>query len=355
MANDFEMERKWKMAVAKKLARAVKKWHEDRGVEAARGLRTEQMRRKKVAAGVARELSKYWRHMVQIAQYRQRLQLDGLKREALDRHLDYMVGATESLSAQLSSAINPTATAATAAAAAAAAAAADATQPPGESQGSAPTGAEQTTATHMDTLPDEAASAGLQNAGKTPSAAAGVPAHDASEGKADSKAEEGLAVLVGAEIDEIGEAPMEVSAPDAQASNPSVPPTAAAGPPGKDDIEYRPTESGETDSEIESVDEPRDAASELAMLQRENEMSIEELRAMYAAGGSAEEESDDDDKDDASSASEEVEVVEEDEDDARAEASEQAKRKHDMTTGKEESKRIRSESPESSLEDSAAM
>ena len=79
MANDFEMERKWKVAVARTLAKAIKKYHDDKALDVSRGLKSEQQRRKKVAGGVAREVGKYWRHMVQIAQFQQKLQLDAVQ------------------------------------------------------------------------------------------------------------------------------------------------------------------------------------------------------------------------------------------------------------------------------------
>lgn len=66
LSNDFVAERKWKRALAKKIARAVVKWHETKATKEARELRAELLRKKKVAANIAREVTKFWKQMLQV-------------------------------------------------------------------------------------------------------------------------------------------------------------------------------------------------------------------------------------------------------------------------------------------------
>lgn len=66
LSNDFVAERKWKKALAKKVVRAVVKWHETKATKEARELRAELLRKKKVAANIAREATKFWKQMLQV-------------------------------------------------------------------------------------------------------------------------------------------------------------------------------------------------------------------------------------------------------------------------------------------------
>eukprot|EP00039_Didymoeca_costata_P027922 m.19479 g.19479 ORF g.19479 m.19479 type:complete len:1962 (-) comp6594_c0_seq1:161-6046(-) len=101
LANDFRMERKWKMALARKTAKLVMKWHEAKAQKEARELKAELARKKKVAGNVAREATKFWKQMLQVVAYKQKLELDSVKKEALERHLDFIVGQTERFTKEL--------------------------------------------------------------------------------------------------------------------------------------------------------------------------------------------------------------------------------------------------------------
>jgi E1A-binding protein p400 len=95
LANDFRLERKWKMALARKTAKLVVKYHEDKAQVEAKTLRQELNRNKKVAGNVAREAKKFWNQMLQVVNYKQKLELELVKKEALEKHLDFVVGQTE--------------------------------------------------------------------------------------------------------------------------------------------------------------------------------------------------------------------------------------------------------------------
>ena len=338
LANDFDMERKWKMAMAKKLAKAVKKWHEDRALETARGLKTEQLRRKKVAGGVAREVTKYWKHMVQIAQYKQKLRLDHLRRDALERHLDSMVGATETLTAQLSASMRSAAGVQA-----------------GEGRGSATKVVVGVSLDGSTPVAGAGAGAGLMQHEKesTPRGENNLP--DAGEV---AVAMQGVDVESGACLN---------SPPFAQSSKPTTeplgdtstgshamlgtdasPPSASvdggavsaipsstqapsdareAAPPAPmatdhdEEHDFLPPQE-ESDEDIDSEDEPTNSKAEISQLQDDAEISIEELRAMYAKMEEEEEEEkeeEDGEEESEESGSEEEEEGEEEEEQEVAE------------------------------------
>ena len=101
LANDFRMEKKWKIALARKTSRLVVKWHETKAHKEAKELRTELARKKRVAGNIAKEATKFWKQMLQVVDYKQKLEMEAVKREALERHLDFIVGQTERFTTDL--------------------------------------------------------------------------------------------------------------------------------------------------------------------------------------------------------------------------------------------------------------
>jgi E1A-binding protein p400 len=101
MANDFKLERKWKMAVAKKLSRAVMRYHAQQQTKAARAEKQAELLRRKLAAFVSRDVKKFW-HKAQSVIDQQRKHLAAVKeQELLDSQLEALVGKTEQYSARL--------------------------------------------------------------------------------------------------------------------------------------------------------------------------------------------------------------------------------------------------------------
>ena len=109
LSNDFVAERKFKKALAKKVARAVVKWHENKATQVARELRAELLRKKKIASNIAREATKFWKQMLQVVGYKQKVELEAVKKEALEQHLDFIVGQTTRYTKELQ--VRPTQTA----------------------------------------------------------------------------------------------------------------------------------------------------------------------------------------------------------------------------------------------------
>lgn len=66
LATDFRQERKWKMALAKKTATMVMKWHAQRFASSQRNLKAEQVKVRKVASLMAREVKKFWAQLEKV-------------------------------------------------------------------------------------------------------------------------------------------------------------------------------------------------------------------------------------------------------------------------------------------------
>lgn len=66
LATDFRQERKWKMAMAKKTATMVMKWHAQRVASSQRNLKAEQVKVRKVASMMAREVKKFWAQLEKV-------------------------------------------------------------------------------------------------------------------------------------------------------------------------------------------------------------------------------------------------------------------------------------------------
>jgi hypothetical protein len=66
LATDFRQERKWKMALAKKTATLVMKWHAQRVASSQRNMKIEQVKVRKVASLMAREVKKFWAQLEKV-------------------------------------------------------------------------------------------------------------------------------------------------------------------------------------------------------------------------------------------------------------------------------------------------
>ena len=71
------------------------RWHEAKAQKEAKETRSELARKKRVAGNIAREATKFWKQMLQVVDYKQKLELEVVKKEALEKHLDFIVGQTE--------------------------------------------------------------------------------------------------------------------------------------------------------------------------------------------------------------------------------------------------------------------
>jgi hypothetical protein len=66
LATDFRQERKWKVALAKKTAAMVMKWHAQRVASSQRNMKSEQIKVRKVASLMAREIKKFWAQLEKV-------------------------------------------------------------------------------------------------------------------------------------------------------------------------------------------------------------------------------------------------------------------------------------------------
>lgn len=83
----------------------VKKWHDDRAKKETQELRAELARKKRVASKVAKEVQGFWKQMLLVVDYQQKLQVEAVKKAALEKHLDFLVGRTTKYTQELTAGI----------------------------------------------------------------------------------------------------------------------------------------------------------------------------------------------------------------------------------------------------------
>ena len=101
LATDFRQERKWKMAVAKKVAYAVVKWHSQRQLRADRADKDKENKARKNAQKIAKEVKRFWSQIETLAQHKQQVHVDVEKKKLLGKHLDFLVDQTEKYSTMI--------------------------------------------------------------------------------------------------------------------------------------------------------------------------------------------------------------------------------------------------------------
>ncbi|CAB3367449.1 Hypothetical predicted protein [Cloeon dipterum] len=101
LSADFAQERKWKKNAAKKCAKMVQKHFQDKQIQAQRAEKSEELRLKKIAAFIAKEVRNFWNDISRIVEHKNKALLEEKKRKALDQHLSFIVDQTEKYSSQL--------------------------------------------------------------------------------------------------------------------------------------------------------------------------------------------------------------------------------------------------------------
>ena len=66
LANDFKAEAKWKRANAKKIARAVEKYHQDQASREERAIKEENNRLRKIASTIAKDVKQFWANIEKV-------------------------------------------------------------------------------------------------------------------------------------------------------------------------------------------------------------------------------------------------------------------------------------------------
>eukprot|EP01047_Picozoa_sp_COSAG01_P023476 COSAG01_NODE_1421_length_10362_cov_10.007113_8_plen_1396_part_00 len=101
MANDFRHERKWKMASAKKTAAAVMKHHKARRTQKDREKKMQEQAVKKIASRLSREVRTFWGQIGKLVVYKHEVQIEQIRQQHMEKHMDFMVGQTERYSRSL--------------------------------------------------------------------------------------------------------------------------------------------------------------------------------------------------------------------------------------------------------------
>ncbi|TMW61834.1 hypothetical protein Poli38472_010897 [Pythium oligandrum] len=95
MAADFAQERKWRLKSARTLSISVLSHHNKLASRTARAEKTEEERRRRLAARIGRDVKKFWVKIDKIISFKVKLQSDELRKAAMDRHLKTLVAQTE--------------------------------------------------------------------------------------------------------------------------------------------------------------------------------------------------------------------------------------------------------------------
>ncbi|EEC16922.1 E1A-binding protein p400, putative, partial [Ixodes scapularis] len=98
---DFAQERKWKKAAAKKCARMVLKYHQERDLKAERAEKEELQKLRRIAGQVAKEIKLFWANIEKLVEFKQQTRLEEKRKKALDLHLNFIMDQTEKYSSWL--------------------------------------------------------------------------------------------------------------------------------------------------------------------------------------------------------------------------------------------------------------
>ncbi|XP_039292114.1 helicase domino isoform X2 [Nilaparvata lugens] len=108
MAADFAQERKWKKAAAKKCARMVQKYFQDKEAMAQKAVKSREIQLKKIAGAFAKEIKQFWSNAEKFVEFKQQTRLEEKRKKALDQHLSFIVDQTEKFSTLVAESMNKT-------------------------------------------------------------------------------------------------------------------------------------------------------------------------------------------------------------------------------------------------------
>lgn len=108
LSKDFESERKWKLAQAKKVAIRASKGMVDQATRGEKRVKEEEQKLRKVALNISKDVKKFWTKIEKLVLYKHQLELDQKKKKALDKQLEFLLGQTERYSSMLAeNLVNP--------------------------------------------------------------------------------------------------------------------------------------------------------------------------------------------------------------------------------------------------------
>lgn len=108
LAADFAQERKWKKSAAKKCARMVQKYFQDKTMAAQKAEKAQELHLKRIASYVSKEIKIFWTNVEKLVEFKQHTKLEEKRKKALDQHLSFIVDQTEKFSQQLVEGMNKT-------------------------------------------------------------------------------------------------------------------------------------------------------------------------------------------------------------------------------------------------------
>lgn len=106
LAADFAQERKWKKAAARKCARMVQKYFQDKALAATKAEKAHEQHLRRIAAFCAKEIKNFWNNVEKLVEYKQNTRLEEKRKKALDQHLSFIVDQTEKYSQLLAEGMN---------------------------------------------------------------------------------------------------------------------------------------------------------------------------------------------------------------------------------------------------------
>lgn len=106
LAADFAQERKWKKAAAKKCARMVQKYFNDKALAAQKAEKAKELQLKRIAGFIAKEIKMFWSNVEKLVEFKQETKIKEKRKKALDQHLSFIVDQTEKYSQQLAVGMN---------------------------------------------------------------------------------------------------------------------------------------------------------------------------------------------------------------------------------------------------------
>lgn len=101
MATDFREERKWKIQVARKLAKSVVQYHVQRANRQARSKLEAHQKTVRLANSVARDVRKFWSQICEIADYKSSIVEEARRSQERQQQLDRLLQKTEAYSHKL--------------------------------------------------------------------------------------------------------------------------------------------------------------------------------------------------------------------------------------------------------------
>lgn len=101
LAKDFESERKWKLAHAKRVALRVSKSGLDQASRGEKRLKEEEQRTRRLASNIAKDVRKFWMKIEKLVLYKHQLETEERKKRERDKQLDFLLGQTERYSTML--------------------------------------------------------------------------------------------------------------------------------------------------------------------------------------------------------------------------------------------------------------